>query len=274
MKYTIESAQPLAFHSDYDTESGILIYPRGDNIVTVTHSGNKDRAVLKVDKRYSKEVAEMFRLSDNMDKVYAYIETDAFMKNAVQRYSGMRLTLNNPWETTLCFIISQFNNVKKIRLTTKNIINKFGPKVYADGIVVGKGFPSSEMLSKQTVKDFQGCGAGFRAKYIKEAAEYCTNNLDLGSLNGKTYEEIKENLMVIPGVGSKVADCIALMGYGKLEAFPIDVWVKRTMEKVYFNGRKKKEDAIRDLAFEKWGRMAGYAQQYLFWNGRQNDRVK
>jgi N-glycosylase/DNA lyase len=269
MKHTIESAQPLTFHSDYDAANGILTYPKEDRIVTVRHSGDHEKGSLRVDRRDRKEVAGRFRLSDNMDKVYAYIETDAFMKGATARYPGMRLTLNDPWETTLCFILSQFNNVKRIRATTKSIINRFGPKIYSDGVLVGRGFPSTEVLQKRKVSDFVACGAGYRARYIKAAAEYCTENLDLESLRGKSYEDTKEELLTIPGVGSKVADCIALMGYGKLEAFPIDTWVKRTMERVYFGGRTKKEEAIRELAFEKWGRMAGYAQQYLFWHGRQ-----
>jgi N-glycosylase/DNA lyase len=268
LKHTIESAQPLTFHSDYDASSGFLAYPSRDTIVTLKHAGDHKEATLTVPERHKAEVARRFRLSDNMDKVYAYIDTDKSMKEAIDKYHGMRLTLNDPWETTLCFIISQYNNVKRIRLITKNIVNRFGPEVVENGNLVGRGFPSSSTLAGRPVGDFLKCGAGFRAKYIKAAAKYCTENLNLESLRDKPYEEVKGELMQIPGVGDKVADCIALMGYGKLEAFPVDVHVKRAMEKIYFGGRKQSIDRIQDKAFENWGRMAGYAQQYLFHSSR------
>ena len=126
-------------------------------------------------------------------------------------------------------------------------------------------FPTSEELMGASEAQLRGIGLGFRAKYIKHAAEYCTNNIDLDRLGRKDYGLLKDSLMEINGVGDKVADCIALMGYGRLEAFPIDVWVKRTMEKVYF----KRKDArrcqdIHEFAYDQWNRHRGYAQQYIF----------
>ena len=99
------------------------------------------------------------------------------------------------------------------------------------------------------------------------AAEMCTGSIDLKALNGKNYDTVKSSLMEINGVGEKVADCIALMGYGKMEAFPIDVWVKRTLENVYFKGRDKKISGLMEFAEDQWGANRGYAQQYIFWNG-------
>ncbi len=119
----------------------------------------------------------------------------------------------------------------------------------ADGSI---RFPTSEELSKATVSQLRNCGLGFRAEYIKHAAEYCTNNMDLEQLGRKDYPLLKDSLMEIHGIGDKVADCIALMGYGRLEAFPIDVWVKRTMEKAYFGGKPKKIAEIHDFATEQW----------------------
>ena len=101
-------------------------------------------------------------------------------------------------------------------------------------------FPTSEELMGASEKQLRAMGLGYRATYLRHAAEYCTNNMDLDRLGRKEYGLLKESLMEINGVGDKVADCIALMGYGRLEAFPIDVWVKRTMEKAYFKGKTKK----------------------------------
>jgi N-glycosylase/DNA lyase len=181
----------------------------------------------------------------------------------------MRVTRNDPWEATLCFIISQYNNVKRIRLITKNIINRFGSDITdANGKAVAKSFPTYEDLAVVPTKEFAACGAGFRARYIKEAAEYCSSNIRLNKLGRLDYHDLKEELMGIRGVGDKVADCIALMGYGKLEAFPIDVWVKRTMERIYFKGRNAKIKDLHAFAVERFGNYCGYAQQYLFWHGR------
>jgi N-glycosylase/DNA lyase len=218
-------------------------------------------------KKAMKDLKYRFGLNDNMKKIYEQISTDEFVKSAIATYPGMRVTVNDPWETTVCFIISQFNNVKRIRLITKNIVKRFGYSI--DGTDT-RTFPSSEVLSGASITDFRECNAGFRAKYLKSAAEYCTNNLDLYKLRSKSYEELKEELMTISGVGDKVADCIALMGYGKLEAFPIDVWIKRMMERLYFKGKVMKPREIHDFAIGRWGDMAGYAQQYIFHYARDN----
>ncbi len=239
-------------------------------LINLMHSGSLENGNLHVVSAHmglaSAEVRKRFRLKDDMKTVYKRIATDDSMRNSINEYRGMRLTVNDPWETTLVFIISQFNNVKRIRLITKNLVQKFGVDITdARGNVIAKGFPHSSDLMKATVQDFMQAGAGFRAKYIKEAVEYCTNNIDLNRLQGMKYEELKEKLMTISGVGEKVADCIALMGYGELEAFPIDVHVKRAVEKLYFKGRKRSIKQIQEFAELQWGKYRGYAQQYLFY---------
>jgi len=98
--------------------------------------------------------------------------------------------------------------------------------------------------------------------------------MDLYRLRGKGYDSIKESLMEIDGVGDKVADCIALMGYGKLEAFPIDTWVKRMLESIYFGKERRSIAALHEFADERWGKLAGYAQQYLFHYSRNYSRLR
>jgi N-glycosylase/DNA lyase len=272
LKDTFESGQPLTFHAQYDQFSDTLTYMSGMNIINVRFSGTRAVGSLTVvgrDIRFaSAEVHSRFRLADDMEHCYDEIGTDSFMKSAIEKYSGMRLTLNDPWETTLCFIISQYNNMKRIRGIVRNLINRYGTAIKDnDDKMVAKSFPRSADLMSASEKDLMECGAGFRAKYIKEAAEYCTENMDLNKLGNKKYDALKEELLAITGVGDKVADCIALMGYGKLEAFPIDVWVERTLEKAYFKGKKKTIKELHKFAAKKWGAYAGYAQQYIFWHG-------
>jgi N-glycosylase/DNA lyase len=275
LKHTFESAQPLTFHGDYDPISNSLLYVANSRLINVGFYGNGkegDLVAMGNDPSFIPyEIQRRFRTEDNMAKIYKKIGTDATIKSAINNYDGMRLTLNDQWETTLCFIISQYNNVPRIRKIVKSIIEKYGDPIKNDsGRVVARSFPSSAILANATIKDLMECGAGFRAKYIKEAAEYCTNNLDLYKLNASKYEKLRDSLLEIKGVGDKVADCIILMGYGNLEAFPIDVWVKRTMENMYFKGKKKKAAQIQEFAHKRWGGYAGYAQQYIFHSGRQN----
>ncbi len=273
IKHTVESAQPLTFHADYNAGKGTLNYVSNGAFIKTRYRGNSKKCQVELDSENStsarRDFVRRFRLKDNMKDIYSHIAVDGFMKDAVLNYRGMRVTLNDPWETTMCFIISQYNNVKRIRLIIKRFIDEFGsPILDESNAIVAKGFPKSEDLTRFSEKDFRRCGAGFRAKYITKAAEYCTNSIDLYKLRSKGYDKLKGELMEISGVGDKVADCIALMGYGKMEAFPIDVWVKRTMERVYFKGKDKGIPYLHGFAEEKFGNYKGYAQQYIFWHGR------
>ncbi|MDE1832938.1 MAG: hypothetical protein KGH58_00795 [Candidatus Micrarchaeota archaeon] len=275
LRHTLESAQPLTFFADYHERKETLSYVAGKRIIDTRFSGTVARGRFTIKgggiAAKKRDIVRRFRLADDMEKIYSRIQTDKFMADAVRNYRGMRLTINDPWETTLCYIVSQYNNVKKIRGTVLKIINRFGTEI-SEGGRSARSFPTSEELLAATEKDFRECGAGFRAKYLKSAADFCTNNMNLYKLQDRGYDEIKESLMEIDGVGDKVADCIALLGYGKLEAFPIDVWVKRTLERVYFKGRDKKIKYLHKFAEHRWGNDMGYAQQYLFWQGRQMEK--
>ena len=264
LRYTVESGQPLTFHADCDWTAGTVAYNNGTQLVTISvskHGGLRISA--KKVAQAENEFTSRFRVRDDMEKIYSEINTDPFMDSAIRHYNGMRLTLNDPWETTICFILSQYNNLKRIRKIVLEVKRRYGERA-PDGSI---GFPKPERIMALSERELMECGMGFRAKYIKSAAQMCTDSIDLKVLGGKDYDTVKSSLMEINGVGEKVADCIALMGYGKMEAFPIDVWVKRTLEKVYFKGRDKKINRLMDFAEERWGANRGYAQQYIFWNG-------
>lgn len=264
VRHTVESGQPLTFHADCDWENSTVSYNNGTQTVMLktARTGRLGISAADPDQAES-EFYTRFRIGDDMERIYSEINTDKFMDSAISAYKGMRLTLNDPWETTACFILSQYNNMKRIRKIVLEMKRRYGARSKDRSIA----FPTTDRIRLLSEQELRDCGMGFRAKYIKHAAEFCSENLDLDSLSGRGYDTIKSSLMEIHGVGDKVADCIALMGYGKLEAFPIDVWVKRTLEKVYFKGRDKKLGMLMDFAEEQWGKQRGYAQQYLFWNG-------
>lgn len=274
LRYTAESAQPLTFIADFGNNGMSLSYPYKGALVHVEHMSKNlaYRAVGRIgEMELGKEIRRRFGLGDNLERIYDDISTDEFLKKSIKEYRGMRITENGLWETTLCFIISQFNNVKRIRGIVRKLTDTYGEQnqISSGGkILKFNSFPEPEVLAQQEVKDLMKCGTGFRAKYIKGAAELCSGSFELEKLRAKSYLDAKEALMELPGVGDKVADCILLMGYKKGEAFPIDTWIKRIVERVYFKGRKQSIKNIHSFAQERWEKSAGYAQQYLFWRGR------
>ncbi len=264
LKYSYESGQPLAFYGKFSNNA--FSYITKEHFISIEQK--RKSFILESDSiKFAKhELTSRFRLKDNMPEIYSKICTDKFMKNAVTRYKGLHITLNDPWETLVVFIISQNNNLKRIRGSTLYLINKFGK--YTD---FGKGFPSIADFSNAKAADFQKAGLGFRSRYLLNAIDYCTNNINLYSLKSKSYADIKNELVEIIGVGNKIADCVALMGYGKLEAFPIDVWIKRALETLYFKAEPQNIKDLQSFAMQKWGKYAGYAQQYIYWAAKNNN---
>ncbi|MCL4383433.1 MAG: hypothetical protein M1168_02005 [Candidatus Marsarchaeota archaeon] len=264
LKYSFESGQPLSFYADFLNNE--LAYTAKNHIVNIKQENNK--IILKSDDIIfaKKELISRFRLKDPMKTIYNEISTDSFMAESISRYKGLHITLNDPWETLVVFIISQNNNIRNIRNSVLKLIELFGTETEFKT----KNFPALNDLLNAKENDFKKCSVGFRAKYLKNAVDYCTNNLDLYKLKQKDYETIVQELLQVNGVGNKIADCVALMGYGKLEAFPIDIWIKRILEKIYFKGNKTDIKILKSFAMQKWEKYAGYAQQYLYWNARNN----
>ena len=131
-------------------------------------------------------------------------------------------------------------------------------------------FPKVEKLYQVSEDELRECKVGFRAPYIKDAVEKVYNGeITEDSLKSMTVQEAREKLMTIKGVGEKVANCVLLFGLGFSDVFPVDVWMKRIMEYMYFEEDTKKE-IIEKFAMEKFGEYAGFAQQYLFFYGREN----
>ena len=271
LKYTVESGQPLTFYSDFHSGrvEDKLSYPTSKGQINVKFNKRTKNMALSYDGNYTSlsaknEVRKRLGLRPDLPKIYDLINTDQFMAKAIAEFYGMRITENEPWEATLCFVISQFNNLKRIRHIISNLRNRFG-----EGYEGPRKFPTPQSIATASLSDIRSCGTGFRDKYLKSVAEEFSSGFDPKRLYRMKYDDAKEELMRLDGIGDKVADCILLFGYNKLEAFPIDVWIKRVVEKAYFNGKKKSIRQIHDFSIERWGNYRGYAQQYLFWYGRE-----
>lgn len=198
----------------------------------------------------------LLRKRDNLEKIYKKISTDSFMKKAIKDYTGLRITKSDLWETIACFIASSYSSIPKTRNCIQNLMKKYGERVEELN-----EFPLIESIARARENEIKKCGFGFRAPYLKETAKKLIEE-DFSSFNSR--EEAKEFLMDCTGIGEKVSECVCLFGYGFLESFPVDVWVKRGMQEVYFNGRETKNKKIIEKAEELWNGFKGYAQQYLY----------
>lgn len=210
-------------------------------------------------------VEQLFGLGENYENILKKLSEDKTLRDAVQKYKGLRVMKRDPWETLISFQCSIMSNIKKISLNMNKLAETFGKHLELDGVKM-HSFPNpGDINDLQKIKN---CATGFRAKYI-----FSTNKMvddaKMKKWNELEYEKLIEELDKIPGVARKVADCVALFGYGRGEAFPLDVWMERAM-KPYTEHTK--HDEIRQIAYKRWGQHAGYAQQFIYHNIRNKSK--
>ncbi len=213
---------------------------------------------------------EYFDLGRDYSKIKKELSKDPILKEAIQFGKGIRILNQEPYETTISFIISANNQIPRIKRSIKLISEGYG-----DYITTYKGeeyysFPTAYVLANVKVEELEkNYKVGFRAKYIVEASKMILErHVDLDSIFNLPTEEAQIELMKLPGVGPKVSSCALLFAFKKGDAFPVDVWVKRVMEYFYFKKDTKLKD-ISAFAKEKFGPLAGFAQQYLFYYARE-----
>ncbi len=186
---------------------------------------------------------------------------DKALSRCMEAGKGIRILHQDLWETIVSFIISANNNIPRISKIIEEMCRLFGEKIEFDGEIY-YGFPTAERLSSLSLSDLAPIKAGFRDKYISDAAnKVASGEIDLEKIKLMSDADAKAELMKIKGVGSKVADCILLFALSRYKTFPKDVWIKRIMEEEY--GIAEKE--IDSFAEEKFGNYRGIAQQYLYY---------
>ncbi len=208
--------------------------------------------------------AEYFRIWENyfdLKRDYGEIKKilgkkDKILKEAIEFAGGIRLISQDPFETLISFIISQNNRIPMIKKVIRNISEKYGDKIENE-----YAFPSVAQLKKADVESLMECKTGFRAKYILDAVN---RDIDFADIKNLPTAELRKYLMEINGVGPKVSDCVMLFSFNKYDVFPVDVWVKRVMQYFYFENKETSIKNIEEFAYEKFGDLAGFAQQYLF----------
>ena len=181
---------------------------------------------------------------------------DTYLVSAAAFGAGIRILHQELWEMIISFIISQQNNIKRIRKCVQLLCEKYGEQKEAKNGVVYYEFPTPDALSKASIEDLYACNLGYRSRYVYETANAVVHKeIDLESLSALDYEAANKELLKLCGVGKKVADCICLFALHKTEAFPRDTHINKVLAAQYPNG----------FPFEKYGENSGILQQYLFY---------
>ena len=223
-----------------------------------------------------KEVVEnYFDLERNYEEIKEQLsKIDNHVKTSIEYGQGIRILNQDLWEMIISYIISANNNIPRIKLIIDRISKKYGNEIQWNGETYYT-FPTPEELKNVTIEEYRELGAGFRDVRLYETVQaVLEKKVDIEEMqNNPNTLEVREQLLTLSGVGPKVADCILLFSTLKrFEVFPIDVWVRRVMNELYI----KKEDEtkvnkkeLENLAREKFGNLAGIAQQYLFYWKRE-----
>lgn len=210
---------------------------------------------------------EYFDLNTDYEKIKDNLSSiDDYLKNSIQYGQGIRILKQDLWETVISFIISANNNIPRIKTIIERISENYGNKIKF-GEKTYYTFPRPEMLANTTVQDFRKLGLGFRDVRVYETVQKTLKKeINLSRLEKEdNIELLKEQLLKIPGVGPKVADCIMLFSLKKYNVFPVDVWVKRVIAELYYENKEQTPKEIQKFAKKQYGDLAGLAQQYLFY---------
>lgn len=191
-----------------------------------------------------------FDLNTDYGMIQEKLSFNKPLRTAMEYTSGIRILNQEPWETLCSFIISQNNNIPRIKGIISRLCENFGEELGEGGYT----FPTAERMAELSLEELAPLRAGFRGKYLLDAArKVVSGEVDFARIRESSLEEGQEELRKIYGVGAKVADCVLLFGFHKLDAFPIDTWIKKVLAEYYPNGFPKRAK-----------KYAGVAQQYLF----------
>ena len=257
---SINSGQVFLWEKDGTDWYGI----NGQDILKINKNGTV-KSVLN-------SKTNFFRKNDNIQEIIRSISKDKTVKKAIKKYEGLRIFKQEPFQCMISFIISSNSNIQKIKNSLEKISKKFGTQVKIQNKEFFL-FPEPKKIANASIDEIKTCGVGYRAPFIKEAAKMVIlKKIDFKYLQKCNYHEAKENICLVPGIGNKVADCIMLFSLNKLDAFPLDTWMTKILEKYYSNELKIETKTITEKQYHilhkkivnYFGPYCGYAQQFLF----------
>lgn len=258
LEHTLTCGQVFRF---FKTEKGYTVFS-GDKAAYCEQKG--DIALIKTDDEgyfYT-----YFDGDTDYNEIHKAMACDETVKNLSEKYKGLRLLKQDLWEMTMSFIVSQNNNIPRIQGIIERFCEKFGEKTEH-----GFAFPTAQALDGKIASDLAELKCGYRDSYLIDAAEKFRNNgINQELVLKGDINEARAELFKIKGIGPKVADCVLLFGAGRMDAFPVDTWMKKALSSVYGISVQSPSE-LRAFSEKKFGKFAGYAQQYLFFGARNGD---
>ncbi|AKB85621.1 DNA-3-methyladenine glycosylase [Methanococcoides methylutens] len=264
LDYTLDCGQVFRWDKDVDWWTGVV------NNAVARISQNPKTGELLVDSSLDEDFFyQYFRLDDDLPAIFEQINKDEHMDIAINKYRGLRLIRQEPWECLISYMLATASNIPRIKKNISMLSAMFGEEL-EDGLY---SFPKAEDLASTCCDDLCECKMGFRtARIIKAANAVVTGDIVLDELFRLDYQDAKKELMSLEGIGEKVADCIVLFAFDKMEGFPVDTHVEKIVRTYYgddpfFEGKATKTK-IGNWGRHYFGKYCGYAQQYLFYQKR------
>lgn len=268
IKQTLECGQCFNFIELADKDYAILAQERDLRIKQEGH----DLVFFDTDKKTMEEVWIPYF---DLDRDYEAIKKDLLnmdpkLEVSIKALYGMRILRQDFFETLISFILSQNKQIPQIKACVRNISRLRGKEVEH-----GYLFPTYDEMKDISEEELKECKTGFRAGYVLSALDsYGKGLLDEDQLKAMDSLSCNQVLKQVKGIGDKVANCISLFSLDHRDAFPVDVWIKRIMEEVYFDGQETKNALIEAYGKKTYGQLGGYAQQYIFYYGRDLNKKK
>ncbi len=255
LRHTLQSGQ--VFHAMPREAGWEILVDR--NLLTIEQHGDK----LRIPRGLESLAKNYFALDHPLESIYAAFPSDEFSRASLQTCRGLRIIRQPRWECLGTFITSPMKQVAHIRQISLSLRAKFGDPVAGSSI---NAYPRPDQLAAATEADLRACGLGFRAKGLLGTARLvASGEIDPEKLAALPTPELREILCKLPGVGRKVANCVLLFAYERLDAVPVDVWIARILAAMR---RRKATPLELEKYSRRFGAYAGYVQQYLFHHAR------
>jgi N-glycosylase/DNA lyase len=265
---TLDSGQVFRWRQNGNAWDGVL----GKHFIRLTQTDRGIHAVTAAPVADWNFLREFLQTDTDLAAILKTFPDDEPMNIAVARCPGLRLLRQEPWECLASFILSSTKQIVQIRQIVALLCERFGEPCEGGAhtqrrrdVATSRSFPTPQQIAATTEAELRACKMGFRAPSLLNAArQVAGGKLDLDKIRALDYTTARKELMTLRGVGGKIADCVLLFAYGFDAAFPVDVWIERALQELYFPRRRAGEKRLRQFAATHFGPHAGYAQQYLF----------
>ena len=254
---TLSCGQVFRWAEDGNGWTGVV----GDRLIRIRQDG--DRLTWSgADESF---IRHYFSLDLDLPAILSEIDRDPVIHRAIEECRGLRIIRQPPWECLVSYVIATFTNIPSIKRRITLLCREFGNEIVSDSGALFS-FPTPEALARAEECEVRACSLGYRAPFICQVAQAIEKDPGWAdTIRNLPYEEARAELMHYRGVGRKVADCVLLFGFERLEAVPVDVWIERILRQHYLKpGEKAGYEHIRRYAQAYFGPFAGYAQEYLF----------